>query len=130
MWWLFVGLSTLLKDGFCVTWLSYKWLIGLLRSFQQMSIISRQFLGKLPVLLVHLSLHQPVSRNDYPQTWAPRRAAITSICSSLVQPGGGCSMRPPAYEGCNRKINDPSTFSKLLISRGIWKILFRNMETL
>ena len=32
------------------------------------SVISRRSLGKVPVLLVRLSRHQPVSRNDNPTT--------------------------------------------------------------
>ena len=33
------------------------------RFLQYISILSRPFLGKWPVLLVHLSSHQPISRN-------------------------------------------------------------------
>ena len=45
----------------------FDWLIGVLRRLQQVfSVISRRFLGRLPVLLLHSSWHHPVSRNAYP----------------------------------------------------------------
>ena len=48
----------------------YNWSIYLDTS---QSAVIQQFFGKLPVLLVHLSWHQPVSCNANIQFWAPRR---------------------------------------------------------
>ena len=52
-------------------------------AFNYVSVISRRFLGKLSVILVHWSWHQPVSRIANPQHWAPRRAAINTNCKVL-----------------------------------------------
>ena len=60
------------RDSACVNWNNLR--ISLFRrmeinaAFQQFSVISLSFRGKLPVLLVHLSWHQRVSCSDNPAT--------------------------------------------------------------
>ena len=59
----------------------YPWLIVLVfyTTINNSLVISRRVLGKLPVLLVHLFWHKPVSRDANPKPYEPRKAAISSI---------------------------------------------------
>ena len=67
-------------------YISMNWLIVVLRRFQQFqfSVISRRSLSKLPVLLVILSWHQPVSCNANPATLSAKGAALTTIFKVLI----------------------------------------------
>ena len=71
------------------------WLLSVLRRFQHFSVMSRRFLGKLPVVLVHLFWHLPVSRNAQREALS---AKLLPFLRYLVWPGRGSNPRPP---GCS-----------------------------
>ena len=74
-------ICTVLKH-LLIDWLH--WMFNVLCRFQHVFNYITCFLGKLPVLLVHLSWHQTVSCNVYPATLSVTRAAITTIFKECV----------------------------------------------
>ena len=78
----------------------FDWFIDcmvLIAAFNNLSFISRHFLGKLPALLVHLSWHHPASRNSNP--FNPERKGGQSLIpfsKALVWPERGLNQRPSA----------------------------------
>ena len=84
------------------------WLFDVLCCFQHFSVILQHFLGKLPVLLVQLFWHQPVSWNTNPATPS---AAFTTILKFLVWPSRGSNL--PAPEANVTPLHHPGCVTKL-----------------